>query len=100
MGSLSGFAIAQDLLWIAIAFANRSVDRSLFSHLIVVHSLDPSLSVQLITRFMICSKAINGIDGARDGEQTPGAGYSEVVKMRADFLTSSEIACEALPGMA
>ena len=45
--------------------------------------LSRSLFTHLITRFMICSIAINRIDGARDVEQTPGVGYSEVVEMRA-----------------
>ena len=48
--------------------------------------LSPSLFTPLIPRLMICSKAMNGIDGARDGEQTPGAGYSEVVEIRANFF--------------
>ena len=35
---------------------------------------------------MICSKAVNGIDGARDGKQTPGLVYSDAVEIRADFF--------------
>ena len=35
---------------------------------------------------MICSKAINGMDRARDGEQNSGAGYSDAIKIRADFF--------------
>ena len=69
MSGVKRFTAHGDLYGISIAFTIRSVDRS--------------LSIRLITRLMICSKAINGIDGARDGEQNSGAGYSEVVEMRA-----------------
>ena len=75
MGLLSGFTIA---------FTIRSVDRSLSSRLIAIRSFDPTLQMYFSNRFLIiCSKAINGIDGARDGEQNPAADYSEVVEMRA-----------------
>ena len=38
---MAGYTIARDLLsGFTIAFTIRSVDRSLFSHLIVIHSVD------------------------------------------------------------
>ena len=71
MGTLSGLAIA-----VVIHSVYPSLSRS----------LSPSLTTQLIPRLMICSKAINGIDGARDGDQNSRAGYSEIVETRADFF--------------
>ena len=47
-------------------------------------SLSHSLFVRLIsfdpTTF---SKAIDGVDGAQDGKQNPGVGYSDAVEIRA-----------------
>ena len=57
-----------DLYGISIALLIQSLDRSLF------------------TRLIICSKAVNGIDGARDGKQTPGVVYSDAIEISADFF--------------
>ena len=49
---------------------------------------------------MICSKAVNGIESAREGKQNPGVFTVTPSKLERIFSTSSEIALEALPGVA
>ena len=81
MGSLP-----RELLSVSCSFFIQSVEG--FTIALTIHSVDPirSLDCSLFTRLMTCSIAIDGVDGARDGKQNPGAGYSVVVEVTTNFF--------------
>ncbi len=67
-----------------------------FTFVLVVHSVDSVQSLDLSGSFILhslnlfsgetCSKATDGVDGARYGKQSAGVVYSNVAKIAANFF--------------